>query len=395
MGSTTITYTIGIACIVYFMLAIYPPSIATTLYTIVHHATTNLQPIAAKSPAVSHNSSIIPTTIDFTEDFKAMGYPDGRKIVRDSKSHLYVAYRKKYKLRYDTAYHIFVAKSTDNGHTWQVTNQGKPIEATGDTNQRVPAIAIDHHDVLHVVWYGSDDISRVSTGRSNQIKYVQSKDHGESWSEWRNIGYVEGYHGEELWQEHPTIYISQKDIQEEIRNQLSSSKVSTPGQVVSTSSTIYVVWEGRDPQYRRAGQIKFIKSTDSGIHWSTWKNVAPSTANHSRPTIVETPKGDLYILAYGRTNRRQQIIYTHSGDDGATWQQWASVSSAVVEQRHVSATVDNDGILHVVWRQQVPSLLLWQEQKTQIFLRHLRWKSVERRNFRVPQYNCGPDFSQH
>ncbi len=272
----------------------------------------------------------IPTTIDTTEDFKAMGYPDGRKVTRDLAGNLYVAYRKKYKRDRLTAYHIFVAKSVDNGRSWSVLNQGHPIETIGGQNQRVPAIAVDSRGTIHVVWYGKDGNQYNSA--ENQIKYVQSADQGQTWTPWQNIAYVTGYRDQAAWQEHPTLHIDQND-------------------------TLYVVWEGNDPWYSAATQVKLIRSTDGGQSWSLWKNVAPSPNNHSRPTIVGNGRDALYILAYGRSGDKQQIIYSRSTDGGSSWSSWASVAPSPVEQRHVSAVMDSQGILHVVWRQQPVSLL--------------------------------------
>jgi len=269
-----------------------------------------------------------PITIDITEDNKAMGYPDGRKVVRDTDGNLYVAYRKKYKAQLRTAYHIFVAKSQDDGRTWEVLNQGHPVESAGDQNQRVPSIAIDSHDTLHVVWYGKDD--RAEAGQENQIKYVSSTDRGRTWSAWRNLAYVPGYADQTMWQEHPMLYIDQDDI-------------------------LYIAWEGRDAWYSDRAQIKFIRSLDGGERWSLWKNVAPSPTTHSRPTIVGTASATLYLFAYSRVDDRQQIVYNRSTNGGITWGAWATVAPAAAEQRHVSAVADSQGQVHVVWRQESPA----------------------------------------
>src|SRR5215212_3190214 len=68
------------------------------------------------------------TSVDHTEDGLALGYPDSRKMIRDSRGNLYVAYRKKFKQVSSTFYHIFVAKSTNAGATWTVLNNNRPIE---------------------------------------------------------------------------------------------------------------------------------------------------------------------------------------------------------------------------------------------------------------------------
>lgn len=314
----------GLAMITIFLRMMNHP----TLVSLMSINLSNSPP--ATAPIFIQSST--PTTIDKTEDIKAMGYPDGRKSVRDAAGNLYVAYRKKYKLHYHTAYHIFVAKSTNNGRSWNVLNQGRPIETTGDQNQRVPAIAIDSQGALHVVWYGRGD-HRGDKGNgpaANQIKYVYSTNQGESWSAWRNIAYVTGYdelpHRQRKWQEHPAIYVAPND-------------------------DLYVVWEGLDRWHPEAVQVKLIKSTDGGKNWSLWKNINPTQTNRSRPTIVGTPQGTLFILAYGRLGTKQQILYTQSTDGGHLWRRWQPVSPSAVEQRHVSAVADQHGVLHVVWRQ--------------------------------------------
>jgi hypothetical protein len=276
-----------------------------------------------------HPSSMPPALVDETQNNKAMGYTDSRKIVRDSVGNLYVAYRKKYKLHDETAYHIFVAKSLDNGSSWRVLNDQRPIESVGDLNQRVPAIAIDQSDGLHVVWYGPDETGAAEG--ENQIKYVHSTNGGESWSAWRNISFVAGYRDQPLWQEHPTLFINE-------------------------ANHLYVVWEGRDEWYTESSQIKFIKSMDGGLSWSQWTNIAPSSSSRSRPTLIATSE-KLYLFSYGSRNGNRQILYASSLDDGHTWSGWQQVAANFQDQRHVSAAVDSKGMIHIVWRQ----LPFWSE----------------------------------
>lgn len=280
-----------------------------------------------------------PTAIDETQNSKAMGYTDSRKVVRDAQGNLYVAYRKKYKLHYETAYHIFVAKSTDNGLTWHVLNAAQPIETVGDFNQRVPAIAIDRADGLHVVWYGPDETT--TNDDENQLKYVHSTDGGLTWSAWRNIAPVAGYQGQALWQEHPTIY-------------------------VDNDNRIYVVWEGRDDWYTQSAQIKFTRSSDGGQSWTPWVNVAPSNHSHSRPALVVSGE-QLYVFAYGNRGGLQQILYASSMDGGRAWSRWRQVAPSGQDQRHVAAAVDRTGRIHIVWRQPPFSAAAASRNNTQIY----------------------------
>jgi len=262
------------------------------------------------------------TAFGTSEDVKAMGYPDGRKIVRDTNGHLYAAFRKKY----NSYYQIFVSKSTDGGATWTVS--ANPITTVpGSFHQRVPSIAIDSHNTLHVVWYGQD--ATYSRTNEHQIKYSRSTDGGNTWSGWSNIAPVSGYSGSDLWQEHPVLYIDAND-------------------------KLYVVWEGQDSSHT-TGEAKFTKSSDGGNTWSSWINVAALSTNQSRPTLVVDTNGKIFVIAYGywAATGKQNILYATSTNGGATFSSWSAVSaSSTYDQRHPSAAIDSGNKIHLVWRQE-------------------------------------------
>ena len=264
-----------------------------------------------------------------TEDYKAMGYPDQRKIVRDSQGRLYVAYRKKYPAGGDNPYHIFVSRSTDGGATWTVLNGNRPIENTGNFMQRPPSIAVDANDTLHVVWYGND--ANHSAENDREIKYVRSSDGGATWSDWVNVAEVPGYNGQNLWQEHPTLCVS--------------------------GTNVSVVWQGRDSSAPNDSQIKFIRSADGGRTWTPWQNVAPDPKrNFSRPTcVITSDERRMYLLGYGEINQTQQIQWTVSEDQGQTWAAWRPIAPDGMDQRHVSVVIDSANRLHAVWRQGMAS----------------------------------------
>lgn len=276
--------------------------------------------------------SLTITAVDQVQDSKVLGYSDSRKVVRDLHGHLFVAYRKQYKQFGKTRSRLFVARSTDDGQTWDVLNANRPIEDVGNYQQRVPSIAVGADDVIHLVWYGND---AGNTGENErQIKYIRSADGGATWSHWRNIGEVPGYHGQQLWQEHPTIF--------------------------TAGSNVYVVWEGVDAIYQYQ-QIKYVLSTDNGLTWTAWRNISPATTMaHSRPSLVAVPEGAgqrLYVAIYGIDKSshskaaHQQIYWTTSADNGATWAGWSPVAPSPRDQRYVSLALDSQGHLHVAWRE--------------------------------------------
>lgn len=269
--------------------------------------------------------------IDNSEDYRALGYPDARKVVRNSRGYLYVAYRKKLNSRY----RIYVAESTNDGATWQPLGN-KPVEGVGDYTQRVPALAIDDQDRLHLVWYGNDaeNGNPENTSNEREIKYIRSTPTTGTtiqWTTWRNLYDGQGYSGGRLWQEHPTITV--------------------------WSDTIHVVWESAE---RGLGEIKYLVSSDGGDTWSNVVTVQPSEQLYfSRPTLQVVPVNDvtangnpvLFLVAYGTKAGRARLYYSRSDNGGITWSKWRSVAATKADQRHASLALDKDGKVHIVWRE--------------------------------------------
>lgn len=261
--------------------------------------------------------------IDTTQDIKALGYTGQRKVASDKIGNFYTAYRKKYNGNYE----IFVAKLSKAEGSWKISGNNNPVSVVGLKNdQRVPSIAIDNSDTLHVVWYGSDD---PKNSDNRQIKYSRSSDHGETWSPWRNISFVEGYEKDfSMWQEHPSI-------------------------ISGKNGLLFAVWEGKDAENKKQ-QIKFSRSSDGGDTWTKWQNINATPENtQSRPSIIQDSKGKLYIIMYsshGSENDTQQIMYTSSLDDGNTWNNWTAISDIRFDSRHASAAMDKNDNLHILWR---------------------------------------------
>lgn len=275
-------------------------------------------------------SAVTPIRIDTTQDAKALGYPDSRKVVRRrAGEQLFVAYRKKF----NNSYRIFVATSLNNGAAWTVTNGGLPIDPTLNANftQRVPSMAVDYADTLHVVWYGAD--AQSATENDHQIRYMRSKNGGATWEKGATpLPRINGYTAGELWQEHPTIY--------------------------ALDGTLLIVWEGRIPcspaPCTPSPRVKFIKSTNGGDTWSAIQTLPEfGGRSFSRPTVVVArDQQTLYVVAYATVNNTSQIAWIKSGNLGNSWATgWQAIKSDSQDQRHVSVAMDSLDRLHVVWRQ--------------------------------------------
>lgn len=260
--------------------------------------------------------------INTTDDQRALGYSGQNKIAADSKGNVYITYRKKYEGKYQ----IFVTRISNHDQKPSVFGTEKPIAQIKNFNQRVPSIAIDSKDVIHVLWYGSDDPKYEN---NRQIKYARSEDYGVTWSPWRNISFVSGFSPkEEYWQEHPVIFAGKNDI-------------------------LYAAWEGKDNQNSKQ-QIKFSSSTNNGLSWSQWQNIKPESQNtQSRPALSQGLDGKLHLLMYSshkNENGTQQIQHTFTTVDGNNWSDWQTISQPDYDSRHLSVINDKKGSLHIVWR---------------------------------------------
>ena len=217
------------------------------------------------------------STIDGTEDYQALGYPDGRKIVRDSNGKLYTVYRKKWGTT--SRYRIFVAQSSDGGRNWTLLNGGQPVDDVGNYTQRSPVLAIDSQDRLHLLWQGSD-VNNPDAGENNkemEIKYTRSvmTPTGLAWEPWRNLYDGVGYTSGKLWQEHPALYVN--------------------------GSNVYAVWESNEGA---TAHIKFRRSIDYGATWSGVIQVKKSsTVSFSRPTLM---------VSYTGTNNSTRYLYLYN-----------------------------------------------------------------------------------
>jgi len=75
-------------------------------------------------------------------------YSGPQTIVRDSKANLYVIYRYQVSSQWDLA----IAKSSDNGSTWNMTWQTTFASLGTDFGSYQPCMAIDSQDNLHCAW---------------------------------------------------------------------------------------------------------------------------------------------------------------------------------------------------------------------------------------------------
>ncbi|HEV2119556.1 MAG TPA: hypothetical protein VGS11_05575 [Candidatus Bathyarchaeia archaeon] len=273
--------------------------------------------------------------VDQISDPKGLGYSGQRKMATDNNGNTYIAYRKAPPGL--TQSEIYVAMSKDGGKTWTdlgggpvaIVNAPPLVSGTTQgggtgTDQRVPSIAIDSKNQIHVVWYGRDSIYTGANER--QVKY--SKWNGAAWLPWINLSPVLGYSGSTYWQEHPVIVVGKNDV-------------------------LHVIWEGSDSSSVGVQQIKHSMSTNGGATWTTWENIAPiNPSGQSRPDAVVDPNGNLYATWYGGVSGTTgtRIKYARWDAGSMTWAPVQIVAAIDgYSQKHVSLAIDKSNTLRLVW----------------------------------------------
>ena len=291
------------------------------------------QPGTTSNNLASLSNSL--SQVDSISDSKGLGYSGQRKMIVDSTGNIYVAYRKA--PPGFSQEEIYVAVSKDNGKTW--TNLGggpvaivnAPPVASGTTqgggtgtDQRVPSIAIDSKNQIHVVWYGRDQVYTGANER--QIKYARWN--GAAWSPWINISPVTGYSSSTYWQEHPIIVVGKNDV-------------------------LQVLWEGADSGSAGVQQIKHSMSSNVGSSWTNWENIFPlESSGQSRPDAVVDQNGNLYASWYGGVSAQigTRIKYARWNVGSSTWSPVQIVAGIEgFNQKHVSLAIDKSNTLRLVW----------------------------------------------
>src|SRR2546426_2383478 len=275
------------------------------------------------------------TQVDQISDPKGLGYDGQRKMAVDTTGNIYLAYRKAAPGHSESE--IYVEVSQDNGKSWTDLGSGPvaivnaPPVMSGTTegggtgsDQRVPSIAIDSKNQVHVVWYGRDQVYNGTNER--QIKYARWN--GAAWSPWINISPVPGYSGSLYWQEHPVIIVDRNDM-------------------------LHVLWEGADSGSAGVQQIRHSASTDGGITWTKWENIFPlDSSGQSRPDAVVDKNGNLYTAWYGGVSGQTgtRIKYARWDASSRTWGQPQIVAGTEgFNQKHVSLAIDKSNTLRLVW----------------------------------------------
>jgi hypothetical protein len=222
-------------------------------------------------------------------------------IAIDSSDHIHIVW-------YDDTsgnYEIYYKKSTNGGSSW---NTKRILWNAG--HSWYPAMAIDSHDHIHVVWEDN-------TPGNWEILYKRSTDGGTSWTKKRLTWIVEH-------SRHTAI-------------------------AADSSNHIHLVWEDYSPGN---SETFYKKSTDGGVTWTT-KRLTWNAGASRNPALAIDSNQNIHVVWPDSTPGNLEIYYKKSTNGGANWTTdrltWKSGESI-----YPAIAVDSGGDIHLVWEDDTP-----------------------------------------
>lgn len=291
---------------------------------------------------------------------------------------------------------IVLQYSDDHGINW---TSGSSIGYNPPKDQDKEGIAVDKNNVLHVSWTEFDKYGEVDKSLyRSRIRYSQSIDRGETWSQAITISSKEGDCIDDdattegaipavdpsigvvvIWSVEDTIWLNRSNddgaitwLQNEqpIVTQVGGWAQEIPGfgrangmpisQFLPNGELHLVFGEQSDMK----SWLIHMTSIDGGKSWSK-KEKIPSpkgVIHHFMPWFTaDSSNNSLHIIAYGETDTttwETQAYHTYSYDNGKTWEHHALEESFSPTPDHFFG--DYNGIvahpksgIHMVWTQQV------------------------------------------
>jgi hypothetical protein len=171
-----------------------------------------------------------------------------------------------------------------------------------------PAIAVDSHNHLHVVWH--DD-----TPGNDEIYYRRSTDAGASWSASQRL----------TW---------------------NSGGSYNPVIAIDSTNHLYVAWTDHTPGNN---EIYYRKSTDGGTTWSAVKRLTWTSGWSSYVALAIDSTSHLHVIWEDDTPGNVELYYKRSTDGGGTWSNAQRLTWTSCGSYYPRIAADSSGAIHVVW----------------------------------------------
>jgi hypothetical protein len=323
-----------------------------------------------------------------TPSYDAAGNP---VLAYDSLGNLYYAYMAFYVdagTGATSGATIYVSKSSDEGATWDFYTRVSDLGSGNNPYNDRPWIAIDpSNDYLYVTWtkwygrlascLGSDIMFSRSTdggttfstpmvisssystpalnGQQRQWTKIAIDSSGDVYVSWRRFGGATwnmailmakstdngaSFGPESLVLEYPDF--SPTDF---FYDYAQPATCSWPQLAVGPEGNLYLAWHKYVADYDR--DLNFMRSTDSGVTWSSVMTIASTTRDQFWPTLAVTQSGRVDLVWYDRrddpSNRLLDLYYTSSADEGVTFD--SSITKVTTATSSTSVPV-TDSVLY-------------------------------------------------
>jgi len=210
-------------------------------------------------------------------------------------------------LFWESGNEIYYRRSQNGGITWDVLK--RLTWTAGRANS--PAIAIDSSDTIHVVYQHREGISSIPIN----LWYKRSQDGGTTWSTDKRL----------TWD--PDI------------NSVRASVAIGP------NNHVHVVWTKGLNSY----EIFYKRSTDGGTTWGVAKRLTWSSGDDDSPDISIDSGNAVHVVWSGPAYDDEEIYYKRSADGGTTWGPSKRLTWTLLFARYPAMAIDSTNTIHIVW----------------------------------------------
>ncbi len=234
----------------------------------------------------------------------ASGLNNQRMIVRDSAGNLYVAYE----AIIGTDSEIYIARSTDNGATWN--SAWANLTSSLSNHHRMPTMAIDAFDTLHIIWRGN------TTGSDANLLYTRYPNPSIT-----TICTYSAYPG-----------------------------AFCPSLAVGPNNNLHAAWSGCPSSWL----VRYSMFNRATASWGPHEDVGPRTPSRW-PSIDIDQSGRPHVVY--RNNYSSNYHIAHRMKDGAAWIGFNGQNHDSLDFDDIAAAVEYTSLfidslenLHAIWQ---------------------------------------------
>lgn len=296
----------------------------------------------------------------------------GRRLVRSSNGTLWTVYTK----TASASSRIFLARSVDNGTSWDLHLEVGDVPGESLNPQFKPAMAIDSNNNLHIIWDESERV-RYSKYDGNALTDPIDLPTLSGTPGWENKNFngaiaIDNNNG--LHVVYLSAPISPNNFSQVLytsnngsgwatpihisqRTGMSSRSQTSPNISLGSNNSVHIVWSGQDAA-NSAPQIwhtEIIGTNQTTIRISNLAGMENST--NIKPTLGVSPDGELVhvIWMIQASNSGMNLgIYANRRTAGfwdATPQIISDPNTIQYEGQNPSVAIDINNDAHVVWRE--------------------------------------------